>query len=305
MSLLRPLLKLLLLAAVAAGIGQYFVYERADKDVRRMVRVSKPVGQVRYEFFWPWLWGGGTARALSLEPATALRDRLGLAPGQRLRLERLELREVELDAGRLPLAFVADLSGLELPLPPASTASSNAQTLRWLQLSELGLEQIVLDGQLRFSRNNGEWRIEFKGTARELAGIEFRFEGTPGETFLQGDWSDLRLAGLSVTLRDRGLIPRYKAAMALARRESATALDQTLQEWLETRSQTEAWRWDADSADAVRRYLRNGGDVQLTLDPPLDVDLRNLDLYRAGDRFALFGFRFAAAAPETVEATPP
>jgi hypothetical protein len=302
MSLLRPLFKLLLLAAIAAGIGQYLIYERADKDVRRVVRLSKPVGQIRYEFFWPWLWGGGTARMLSLEPSTALREHLDLAAGQRLQLERLDLREVALDSARLPTAFVADLHGLVLPLPPAATARPSSapapvQALRWLSLSEIGLEQITLDGTLRFARRDGQWRLSFNGAARELAGIELQFEGVPGDTFLQGNWTDLRLDGLQLILRDRGLLPRYKAAMAMARRESATALEQNLLEWLEARSQSEDWRWDAASADALRLYLRHGGDAQLTLEPPLQVDLRNLGLYRIGDRFTLLGFRFAPAPP--------
>lgn len=297
MKLKTLLFRALLLMLVAAGVAQYLLYQRAQDEAKRVAAQFLGYGQLRYERVWANLWGTARASNLSFEPTgftqAMLHTPLGYrASARELRIERLRLNE---DGGARLIE--GSLLGISVPVVDARSALSPAAFagLALPSLAEMGYTELALDidFSLRFLPEAELVLLKLKARGRNLADIvlDAQIEGDGVRFRTAPDQIGLRKLRLEYT--DTGLTRSLKDVMAARSRVSVPSLEQSLIAQLDQRAKEQNWKWDAATAQAVRRFIRESGQATVLLDPPGQLVLRNLPLYAVGDRPQLLGFSFA------------
>ncbi|HUP91513.1 MAG TPA: hypothetical protein VM074_04635 [Solimonas sp.] len=298
MTLPRLLTRALLAGLVGIGIAQYLLYQRATAGVRSLASRLRPAVLVRYDSFVPFLWGGGRAWNLTLEPAGEIKQGLGVPFGYRLSAREMRVHEIEMAEDGLPQMFDLTLLGLSVPLPaPGGAPAPQQPALELPHLSELGLAEVNGDLRLRFERMpDGHWEIAADANAPGFARLAPDFSLVPGPGFLHGEFSDAALLRGGLRFADLGVVARVREWMALRARVSAAGLEPLLLERLDTLAREQAWKLDTASLDALRRFVRTPAEARVQVAPLHEVLLKNLALYAPGDRFALLGLKFSDRA---------
>lgn len=302
MSLSRLLLRLLLVALVGAGAAQCWVQRQADEVAQRLAAQWSAYGQLRYERVWVWLWGAGELRGLSFEPSGLTQALLGTPWGYRLTVERLRFARPRFDTQGRPTGVSLRFEGLQLPM-------QDAYRLRGSQtppaLARLGYAALDFDGELELRLAAESRRLQLDGEVRGRDFADFGFslqlQTTLEQLRLAPDRAGLRRLYLDID--DRGLMPRYRDYWARREQRTPEATVARLLAELDARARRERWRWDAESEAALRGFVQAGEPLSVRLDPPDDVVLRDLPLYRVGDWPRLLGLRLAKRKP-AAEARP-
>lgn len=283
---------------IAAGIAQYRAHEAATAQLRSFATLARPAALIRAERLWPFLWGGGLAWNVSLEPAGEIKKALGVPFGYQIRAQRLRLHAIEMAPDGFPRAFDLSLSGAQLPVPAIEGAAlPEPPALRRPRLRELGVEQLDGTLRLRFERlADGAWQLAFDGAAQDLGRLAGAIAGTPGPRFVHGDLSDFALTQAEARWADAGLARLILDWLARHARQAPSDLSRTLAEHVDRQAREQDWTLDADSQAALRRLAQAPRSATVQLRPLHAVLLKNLPLYRPGDRFALLGVRISDQA---------
>lgn len=297
MRLSTLLLRVVLLAAVALGAAQWWALRRAELATQRFLYQWQAYGQIRYDALWVNLWGTGYLRGVSLQPNGLTQAMLGTP------LEyRITAREVRID--RLDLADDGSLERAKVRLVDVSLPMSDGYRLRGRDvppaLSALGYQSLELQASFDIRSLPGSGLLLIDGDLDGADSAHLRFDlqldATPAQLAHAPDQVGLRK--LQLDYRDRGLMSRYLDQRATELNVSREAAPEALIGLLDQRARREKWRWDAPSAAALRSFIRYPQAFRVSLDPPAEVVLRNLNLYAVGDWAPLLGFRFQLLEPK-------
>ena len=292
MSLGALLLRLLLLAGIAAGAAQWWLLQRAEFVAQQIAAQWQGYGRLHYERIWVWLWGSGSVRNLSFEPTGLTQAALGTPLGYRLSIGRI-------DFDRPSFAEDGSLSELRLRYTDLALPMEDAYRLRGRQappaLASLGYPALHLDGQLHWQQVAASRLLLLDGDAQgaDFARLRFGLQLDADLNRLQQAPDQIGLRKFNLEIEDRGLMPRYRQYWAMKLQLTPEATAQALIAELDRRAARERWKWDEASSEALRAFIRDPQRAAIDLDPPGDdVILRNLSLYRVGDWPQLLGFRF-------------
>ena len=293
------LLRLLLLAGIAAGVAQWWLLQRAEFVAQQIAAQWQGYGRLHYERIWVWLWGSGSVQNLSFEPTGFTQAALGTPLGYRLTIGRVEFeRPGFADDGSLAELHLR-FTGLALPM-------EDAYRLRGRQappaLASLGYAALHLDGRLHWRQVAASKLLLLDGDAQgaDFANLRFGLQLDADLNRLQLAPDQIGLRKLNLEIEDRGLMSRYRQYWATRLQLSPDAAAQAVIAELDQRAAREQWKWDEASSEALRAFIHDPHRAAIDLDPPGDdVILKNLSLYRIGDWPQLLGFRF-----RLLEATP-
>lgn len=300
MKLGSVLLRLFLVALVAVGAGQWWLVEKSHEEAKRVIARVIPYGELHYKKLWPWPWGAGRVWDLSFQPE-GMSKLLFLVPdGFVVTARELRIDEYLLaDDGTLD-RLRGSLLGVEIPVaevkagPPgaADPADDPLPTLY-----DLGYTRVKVD--LDFSveyvheANLAMVKVNAAGPDVGRAWLSAHLEGTPGMFSRAPDQVLVRKSSIEFA-DDGGLLAKLKDVAAARSHLGRPAWEQAMIGRLDQRAQAAKWQWDDASAQAVRRAIRESGYLRAEIDPPSDVVLRNIRMYKVGDWPRLLGFAFSA-----------
>lgn len=292
MSLGALLLRLLLLAGIAAGAAQWWLLQRAEFVAQQIAAQWQGYGRLHYERIWVWLWGSGSVWKLSFEPTGLTQAALGTPLGYRLSIGRL-------DFDRPSFADDGSLAELRLRYTDLALPMEDAYRLRGRQappaLASLGYDALHFDGRLHWRQVAASGLLLLDGDAQgaDFANLRFGLQLDADLGRLQRAPDQIGLRRLNLEIEDRGLMPRYRQYWASKLQLSPEMAAQALIGELDRRAAREGWKWDEASSAALRAYIRDPQRAAVDLDPPGDdVILKDLSLYQVGDWPQLLGFRF-------------
>lgn len=285
-------------ALLAAATAQYWVYLQAQTQARLIAAQFLGYGQLRYERVWANFWGSGRVWNLSFEP-TGVTQALTRSPlGYRVYARELQIHRYRPGSGGNPTLVEATLRGLRVPvIDTRSARRPPGQAWPPPTLAELGYTELRfdLDFTLRLAPESDLALLQINALDADVARffVDAQIEGAASRFRTAPDQLALRKLRLEYT--DRGLISRIKQVTAARAQMGEPAIEQAMIEQLDRSAAQGRWKWTPQSAQALKQFVRNTDYGVLTLDPPGDVRLRNLNLYAAGDWPVLLGFDFSTA----------
>jgi len=285
------LLRASLLLLLGLGLAQWWALREAERTMQRVVYQWQAYGQLRYEHLWVNLWGSGYLRGVSLQPNGITQAMLGTP------LEyRITAREVRVDS--FDLADDRALEHVRFRVIDLNLPMSDGYRLRGRDvppaLSTLGYQSLRLQAKfdVRSVPQSALLLVNGELDGQDSARLRFdlQLDATPAQLANAPDQVGLRK--LRLDYQDHGLSDRYLDRRAIELQLSRAAVPEALIRLLDQRARRENWRWDAASAAALRRFIRKPQSCRVSLDPPAEVILRNLNLYAVGDWPPLLGLRF-------------
>ena len=285
-----------LLSALSAAGGQWWLRQQAQESFRQLAALLRPGLLLRYQQI-P-LWPPALPlhyQGLSLEPAGEYQQALGLPIGYKLRVRQARIVALELEPDQSLRELRIELRGVEMPWLPArpvllenpavlGAPFPGAKALQWPQL------EFDADVSLRYDRASAVLALSVNALAPGQARAYWNqlVEATP-EQIAQADFVSMPFISLRMEYADLGLLPRTKEALAVQERLNLESWEQATLLRLNEISQSGRWSWDPGSAEAVRKFVRNPSYAALRLEPLSPVLPRNVGLYAPGDWLALFG----------------
>ncbi len=294
----RKWLWLLLGLAVGAPLSvQWFVLERAAKQADWLIGRARPWLDARYMSLWAWPGHAGWANSVHARPGPrTLRVWPGLR-GAELRAARVQVHEYRERGDGTPERLSFSVHGLSLRLPPHDTAHEALPApvfgIYPMHLRRLGYDSLrgELHATLQLLPEIDALSVELSLQIDELADLDLRFELDTDARILRELPPDLGLRFGTLRLRDAGLIARYREQVAAQKRLSLPAAEADLigrfDDWLRQVD----FRWDAETANALRRFLRGGATLIVEVAPMDDVALRDYPLYALSDWPVLLGLK--------------
>lgn len=297
-----------LLGLLLAGAGQWWLVQRTQEEMARWIARLVPQGELRYERLWPFPWGAGRAWGLSFQPEGMLRLTLQTEPGFRIQARELRVDEFRRGASGTVERVRGTLRGVRVPVQERRGRLPDTSDLMRIPpptLFDMGYSELELDlaFDLKYVAEAQLALLSVNVHGQDIGHAVFdaQLEGTP-QTFDRAP-DQILVRKLIVEFEDAGLIRRYKDVSAARARLGLAAWQSAMTEQLDRRAAKEKWKWDADTAQAVRSAIRQSDYIQATIDPPGDVILRNIRLYALADWPVLLGFRFSTAG--TFDHPPP
>ena len=288
-----------LVAAIGAGLAQYWLVQRTHEVAARLTSRLVPHGELRYERLWPFLWGGGRAWGVSFQPDGMLRIALQTAPGLRIQARELRIHEIRFgDNGTLE-RLRGSLIDVRLPVAelraPSTTEGTEVSKIPAPTLFDLGYPELKLDMdfdvQYVAAENHALVELNLAGRDTVRAFLSAQLEGTPYVFDRAPD--QILVRKLELEVADEGLLKRFKEVSAARARLDRPSWEGAMVQHLDRRAAKEHWKWDEQTARAVRGAVRDSGYFRAVIDPPGDVALRNIRLYAVADWPPLLGFGFA------------
>ena len=284
-----------LVAVVAAGAGQYWLVQKTQEAAARLAARLVPQGELLYQRLWPSPWGGGRAWGLSFKPEGMLQIALQTPTGLRIEARELRLRDLRYgDDGTIErirgclLGVTVPVSQRRTTVPePPDVARTPTPTLY-----DLGYEQLRfdVDFDIQYVATSNLALFHFNAAGADLghAVLTAQLEGSP-QVFDRAP-DQILVRKLDLEFADGGLLRRFKDVSAARARLGRAAWEDAVLEHLDRRAQKEGWKWNAETARALRASVRQSDYVRIKVDPPGDVVLRNIRLYPVADWPTLLGF---------------
>ena len=296
--LLRRVLLILLILAAGA---QYWLWTQAQDHADRVVARLIPHGELRYGRIWPFLWGGGRVWDLRFQPEGLLRVSLHSEPGAALHVEQLQIHELRFDRGGLLSAVTGRARGVRLPVSAIhGIVAAGPEHLPIPSPSELGYRDLRFDLQFRveYAAPSQLALVHLVAEGVELGHLQIdtQLEGSP-RLFARTP-EQMLIRKFRLDWRDGGVLERFKDVAAARARMSRAAWEQAVIARLDERAAAEHWKWAPETVAALRRVVAPTPFLHLRLDPPGDVVLNNIRLYRMGDWPALLGFQLGTDAQQ-------
>lgn len=290
MSLGGLLLRFLLLAGIGAGAAQYWLLQRAEFEAQRLIAQWQGYGRIHYDRLWVYLWGSGFVDGLSFEPTGLTQATLGLPLGYKLQIDTLHFERPSLDPQNRLSQLRLRFDGLHLPMQDAYKLRGRNPPPALLHL---GYGELLLDGRLSIRQLGDADLLLVDGDVNgaDFADIDFSLQLDADQNRLLKAPDQIGLRKLTVDYADRGLMQRYLGYSAAMMRLPPETARNALIAQLDERARREAWTWDESSREALRAFLRDPVGFHLVLDPPRDVVVRDLSLYKIGDWPAVLGFK--------------
>lgn len=307
MRLSTILLGTLTVSLLGGGVWDYQTREQAHLRLRVLAARLEPLGQLHYENLRAHPWGQGSVEQLRFIPSTRVAGELRLPAGAELRIERLEVDSYRESSDQTPEKFVAQISGLHWPLTTGTSTGAeitDPATQPMPRLSELGYRELRFDGRLRlqYLREQRALQLSFALRDPAAAAVEGQLGLRGDPALFRGEFQSLELGQLRLDYRDLGLLARLKPLLALRARVSAEGLDTALLARLERETQQRGLRWQPEDYQALSRFLRESRALEVRMDPPGQLQLRNLALYAEGDLPQVLGVELRVPAIDTATA---
>lgn len=285
----------ILVVAVAAGLGQWWLVQRTHEEAARFIARLMPQGELRYERLWPFPWGAGRVWGVSFQPEGMLRVSLQTAPGFRIEARELRVDELRFGASGALERLRGTLRGVRAPVqelrapPPAGSDPARIAPPTLYDLGFAALEfDLAFDVQYIEAAQLALLRVNLAGAEIGHAVLHAQLEGSP-QTFDRAP-DQILVRKLELDYADSALLARYKAVSAARARIGPPAWEAAITENLLRRAEREQWKWDETTARAARELIRNPAHFRAVIDPPGDVILRNIRLYALSDWPVLLGF---------------
>lgn len=281
---------LLLLGAIAmmAGAIGWTQHCRTQAEYRLRVLAARlePLGRLDYQGLQAWPWGRGSLTGLQLRLSPIAARPLGLPVGERLRIERVEVLDYREQPSGTPESLNLRWTGLHWPLPGADRPEL-ARGLAPLQ--ELGLRELRVDGALefRYLASDRSLRLDLDLRLPTLAAADLGLSLRGGPELFEGRFGQLELSRMRLDYRDQGLLARLRQSPTLRTGIDDLAPEHGLQSRFDR--VTAGWNWTTGDRERLQRFLREPLALKLELDPPGQLELRNLRLYDPADLPAVLG----------------
>lgn len=285
----RTVLVLLVLAAGA----QYWLWQRTQDELARLTARLIPHGELRYDHVWPFLWGGGRIWGLSFQPEGLLRVGLHATSGVAMHTREVRIHRLRLGPGGAVSQVQGTALGVTLPLTDLhGIIATGPDHLPVPSPADLGYASLRFDLDFRVDyvapSRLARVKLTADGPVLGQMHLSASLEGVP-EVFARAP-EQLLIRALQLEWADGGLLERYKDVAAARARLTRSTWERAVIARLDQRARIEKWKWQADTAQAVRDVIRPSPYLRLQLDPPGDVVLNNIRLYRMRDWPALLGF---------------
>lgn len=296
MSLATLIRRTAVILLLLAGAAQWWLWQRTQDELARLTARLIPHGELRYQHAWPFLWGGARIWGLSFQPEGLLRVGLHAAPGAALRIRELRIRRLRLAADGTLSQIEGSAFGASLPLSSLhGIVASGPDHLPVPSPADLGEAwlQFDLDFRVRYVAPSQLAQVALTASGPLLGNLYLNtgVEGTR-QVFARAP-EQMLIRALTLEWADGGLLERYKDVAAARARLTRPAWEHAVIARLDRRARAERWQWQDDTAAAVRQVVRRTPYLRLRLDPPGDVVLNNIRLYRMGDWPALLGFELS------------
>lgn len=285
-----------LLSALSAAGGQWWLRQQAQESFRQIAALLRPGLLLRYQKIplWPPTFPLHY-QSLSLEPAGEYQQALGLPIGYKLRVRQARIAALELEPDQSLRELRIELRGVEMPWLPARPALlenpavlgapfPGTKALQWPQL------EFDADLVLRYDQASAVLALTLNALAPGQARVHWiqQVEATPVQ-IAQADFISMPFISLRMEYADLGLLSRVKEALAVHQRLNLESWEQATLMRLNEISQSGHWSWDPGSAEAVGKLVRDPSYLAIRLEPLSPVLPRNVGLYAPGDWLSLFG----------------
>lgn len=300
---LRPLLFWLTVLALATIAGlQWHHQQQTARQADWLFGTLRSHLVLRFDSLFAPLWGGLHLHGVHLTVGESLRQSWRPPSGLYWRADKVQVQSIHMaDDGRL--------DQLRVHIPQVQMPAL-AGLLGGRAVHVLGLQPLPLPS-LGYERLQGhqQWTLQRLPQARSLRVLsQGIWEGALNwqldvdldvdERIFQGWPEDAGLRQLTATLTDQGLLQRYKQTLALRQRITVAAAERQIIEAVDRYATDTELRWDEPSQKAMRRFLRAGGSLKITMLPLPDFELRNLELYGAAHWPVLLGLSLEQADPD-------
>lgn len=284
-----------LVAAMAAGAGQYWLVQRTHEAAARLAARFVPQGELRYQRLWPFPWGGGRAWGLSFQPEGMLQVALQTPTGLRIEARELRLRELRHGDDGVIERIRGSLLDVRVPVSQRRAEVPESPEVGRMPpptLYDLGYEELRfdVDFDIQYVASSRLALFHFNAAGADIghALVSGQLEGSP-QVFDRAP-DQILVRKLELEFADSGLLRRFKDVSAARARLGRTAWEDAMLAHLDRRARREGWKWDADTARSLRAVVRQSDYVRMKVDPPGDVALRNIRLYAVADWPTLLGF---------------
>ena len=300
---LRPLLLWLIIIVTAVlGALQWHHQQQTSREVDWLFGTLRGHLVLRFEQLFAPIWGGLQFRAAHLTVGEQWRQSWRPPSGLFWRAPEVRVQHVSVHADGWIDQLRVEAPRVEMPALAGLLGGRSWHLLNLtpLPLPALGYEKLVGSQRWELQRlpQARSLRISSRGHWQEALDWQLMVDLDVDQRIFQAWPEDGGLRSLEATLVDRGLLHRYKQALALLQRITLAAAERQMIEQLDQYAQDIELRWDEDSQKAMRRFLRAGGSLKITLLPLPDFELRNLDLYGAAHWPVLLGLRLEQTDPD-------
>ncbi|MGH8456690.1 MAG: hypothetical protein ACRETW_11650 [Stenotrophobium sp.] len=291
------LLWILVLALGGAGYAEYRLAAQVTQAAGAFVYKARPWAIIRYQRQLPFLWGGGRAWGLDIEPAGDLRRLLGVPIGYHFTVDELRVHQLSLNPDGTLALLKFSLMGLRAPVLETQSTKFIVNDQWWRAvptLSELGIQELRLDADvtLRYDPATQSLRCAVNLLAPNLGNLYLDQDYGAGSEVFDGVFKNIALRSLTLEYADLGWLRQVKELLAQRNRMDTDAFEIATITSLGQYAIMQKWKWDDASEEALRHFVRDPSYGRLTLSPVYDVMLQNLRLYAPGDWFGLLAARF-------------
>lgn len=290
--------------AIALGFGalllglaawQWWTLSRAMDAAAVLVGRMRPWVDARYESLWAWPAGSGFAEGVSARPGPRLLRALPVVGGVELDVPRLVVHEFRRAADGRPefLSFSAPAFAVRLPSSDQRLAELPAPRYGLYPLSpaELGYDQLrgAISGELMLLPEVRALRVSLNLRLDDAAELSLDFELDTDASILERLPEDLALRFARLSLRDRGIVTRYRDRIAELMRVSPASAQAAIVQAFDSHVAEVGYRWDDGTRRALRRFLAGGETLRVDAEPLAGVALRDYPLYAPADWPVLLG----------------
>lgn len=300
---LRPLLLwLIIIVATVLGGLQWHHQQQTARQVDWLFGTLRGQLALRFDQMFAPLWGGMHLQGVHLTIGERWRQSWRPPSGLYWRTPKLNVRQLSVHEDGWVDHLRLEASELEMPALAGLLGgrSWHLLNLRPVPLPALGYEK--LRGSQRWVLQRlpqaRSLRIASQGHWQEAFDWRLMLDLDVDQRIFQGWPEDAGLRSLEATFTDRGLLKRYKQTLALQQRITVAAAERRMIEQIDQYALGTELRWDEDSQKAMRRFLRAGGTLKITMLPLPDFELRNLELYGAAHWPVLLGLRLEQTDPD-------
>lgn len=300
---LRPLLLWLIIIVMAVLGGlQWHHQQQTARQLDWLFGTLRSHVVLRFDQLFAPIWGGLRLRGVHLTVGEQGRQAWRPPSGLYWRAPRVQVQQLSIHSDGWVDHARIDAPELEMPALAGLLGGRpwHLLNLQPIPLPALGYEKLMGSQRWELQRlpQARSLRIASQAQWQEALDWSLMLDLDVDQRIFRGWPEDAGLRSLEATITDRGLLQRYKQTLALQQRITLAAAERRMIEQIDQYARDTELRWDEDSQKAMRRFLRAGGSLRITMLPLPDFELRNLELYGAAHWPVLLGLRLEQSDPD-------
>ena len=300
---LRPLLLWLIIIVIAVLGGlQWHHQQQTARQVDWLFGTLRGQVVLRFEQMFAPLWGGLHLQGVHLTIGEQWRQSWRPPSGLYWRAPQVQIKQLSVHEDGWVDQFRVDVPELDTPALAGLMGGRPVHLLNLqpIPLPALGYDKLIGSQRWELQRlpQARSLRVASQGRWQDALGWELMLDLDVDQRIFQGWPEDAGLRSLQATVTDHGILQRYKQTLALQQRITLAAAERRMIEQIDQYARDTELRWDEDSQKAMRRFLRAGGSLNITMLPLPDFELRNLALYGAAHWPVLLGLKLEQTDPE-------